>query len=176
MSIESPISFVVTQEYTSVGDSLHLFTGSNNSYGILGIDDTTGTIIGNSFPNENNKWDTMTDLTPIDIACDYSGISNFGGYSANGWAIIKFLIDGLPYVCYLPNDNTPYTNKAANRLYYATDTDKMYQNIADSWYFVGTPDHTNLHNIGTMSHDELEAKLLELDAKIPIIEFTVKEW
>ena len=174
MAIDTPISFVLEQEYNSVGESLHLFTGTDNTYGLLGI--TDGKIVGQSFPNENNKWGTLTDLTEIEIRCDYSNISNFGGYSANGWAIVKFLIDGIPHVCYLPNDNTPYTNKAANRLYYATDTDKMYRNIADTWYFVGTPDHKNLHNIGTITHDEIEAKLLEIEDKMPIIEFTVKEW
>lgn len=64
-------------------------------------------------------------------------------------------------------DNSPiYSPTSVNRLYWATDTKKMYQNIADTWQMVGTLRHELMDNIGKYSHSEVDAKLDEIDVKL----------
>ena len=64
-------------------------------------------------------------------------------------------------------DNSPiYAPTSVNRLYYATDTKIMYQNIADTWQMVGTLRHELMDNIGKYSHSEVDTKLDEIDVKL----------
>lgn len=60
------------------------------------------------------------------------------------------------YTCYFPDYGGNYDPKTPYRLYYAHDTDKLYQNVMDEWVFVGTKDHTNLLNAGNLTHDEID--------------------
>lgn len=55
------------------------------------------------------------------------------------------------------------------RLYYGTDTEKLYMNIADSWEFIASKKHELLSNIGTKSHAELEISLNNKIDKVTIL-------
>lgn len=66
------------------------------------------------------------------------------------------------YVHYSPDYGGNYDPKTPYRLYYAHDTDKLYQNVMDEWIFVGTKDHTNLLNSGNLTHDEIDEILSKL--------------
>lgn len=66
------------------------------------------------------------------------------------------------YVHYAPDYGGNYDPKTPYRLYYAHDTDKLYQNVMDEWIFVGTKDHTNLLNAGNLTHDEIDEALSKL--------------
>lgn len=75
--------------------------------------------------------------------------------------------DGKSHRIAVIPDNSPiYAPTAVNRLYWATDTKKMYQNIADTWQMVGTLRHELMDNIGKYSHSEVDTKLDEIDIKL----------
>ena len=75
--------------------------------------------------------------------------------------------DGKSHRIAVIPDNSPiYAPTAVNRLYWATDTKKMYQNIADTWQMVGTLRHELMDNIGKYSHSEVDTKLDEIDVKL----------
>lgn len=80
------------------------------------------------------------------------------------------------YVHYSPDYGSNYDPKTPYRLYYAHDTDKLYQNVMDEWLFVATKDHTNLLNAGTLTHDEIEEKIAIFEQNLGISGFIVKEW
>lgn len=73
-------------------------------------------------------------------------------------------------VLLLPDNTAPYRYDDPYRLYYGVDSNKLYQNIGDNWVFVGTPDHDNLYNTGTMSHKQLEGTIRKLAERITILE------
>lgn len=75
--------------------------------------------------------------------------------------------DGKSHRIAVIPDNSPiYAPTSINRLYYATDTKIMYQNIADTWQMVGTLRHELMDNIGKYSHSEVDTKLDEIDVKL----------
>lgn len=75
--------------------------------------------------------------------------------------------DGKSHRIAVIPDNSPiYAPTSVNRLYYATDTKIMYQNIADTWQMVGTLRHELMDNIGKYSHSEVDVKLDEIDIKL----------
>lgn len=64
-------------------------------------------------------------------------------------------------------DNSPvYSPTSVNRLYWATDTKKMYQNIADTWQMVGTLRHELMDNVGKYTHNEIDDKLDSIDTNL----------
>lgn len=68
------------------------------------------------------------------------------------------------YVHYSPDYGGNYDPKTPYRLYYAHDTDKVYQNVMDEWIFVATKDHTNLLNAGNLTHEQIDDILDKLSA------------
>lgn len=69
-----------------------------------------------------------------------------------------------------PDDSPPYELLDPYRLYYAVDSEKLYQNINQRWQFIATHRHDLMKNIGTKTHDEIEALLQELEVRISALE------
>jgi hypothetical protein len=49
------------------------------------------------------------------------------------------------------------------RLYWGYDTKKLYMNICNSWEMIGTLRHELMDNVGTLTHDEIDAKLSAIE-------------
>lgn len=99
-------------------------------------------------------------------------------------AVDNFKVRGLPHekmwftwqagsvqmICPWPDDSPPYPIEDPYRFFYAVDTDKLYMNIYQRWQFIATSRHELLRNIGTLSHDELEAKIRSLENRVNALE------
>ena len=88
--------------------------------------------------------------------------------------------DGTSHrIAVTPDDHPIYDPKAVNRLYWATDTRIMYQNIADTWQMVGTLKHNLLDDAGKYSHIEIDDKLDKLLGEMDGFnssKFDISEW
>lgn len=73
-------------------------------------------------------------------------------------------------LAYYPDDAPLYSPNSPYRLYYGVDTEKLYMNIADSWQFIATKNHDRLENGGTLTHQQLEDKIAELERKVNALE------
>lgn len=69
-------------------------------------------------------------------------------------------------IAVIPDNSPVYSPTSVNRLYWATDTKKMYQNIADTWQMVGTLKHELMDNVGKYTHNEIDDKLDSIDTNL----------
>ena len=110
-------------------------------------------------------WDALTqeetDVVGYDINVKNLSVSNIIGE-----LVVATWLDGNTHriAIYPSSEDKLYDPNTPYRLYYATDTRKLYQNIADTWQFVATQDHTNLLNAGNMTHDEIDETLNDVQS------------
>lgn len=135
-------------------NSVDLYTKVNSQYNKLHGELELGLWNTLSF---NDSGTICLDTEPINMSLS----SIVDVFSVFVWT------DGKSHRIAVIPDNSPiYAPTAVNRLYWATDTKKMYQNIADTWQMVGTLRHELMDNIGKYSHSEVDTKLDEIDVKL----------
>lgn len=88
--------------------------------------------------------------------------------------------DGLSHrIAVTPDEHPIYDPSSVHRLYWATDTRILYQNIADTWQMIGTLKHDLLDDSGKYSHMDIDTKLDELNDTIGSLQggnFDIVEW
>ena len=150
----------------------------NEDSNLVGISFVDNALMANVYDLENSTWPTPV---WVQKAID-TNVRNFNGttFSLDKHLDLMFTMvyhDGTYlYASYVPDYGGNYDPKTPYRLYYAHDTDKLYQNVMDEWIYVATKDHTNLLHSGSLTHDEIEEKLSSLEDRVATVEFTVKEW
>ena len=108
-------------------------------------------------------WDTVQKKDVLSIGYDIN-VQMLTAVNIFSSLVVLAWLDGNTHrIAIFPSaDDKLYDPNTPYRLYYATDTRKLYQNIADTWQFVATQDHTNLLNAGNMTHDEIDETLSKL--------------
>lgn len=140
---------------------------------------TDGSLKTNTYDLENSTWPNPMwvieeqDTNLIKSAPQAFAVDNFMDLMTSmAYSDGEFL-----YMHYSPDYGGYYDPKAPYRLYYAHDTDKVYQNVMDEWLFVATKDHMNLINAGQLTHDEIDTKIAQLEQLSGgFQEFEVEEW
>lgn len=129
-----------------------------------------GRLVGETLKVPLGDWNN-TSSEPLAISCadteirglshssDYVGTDFYCWIDTSGFARVAMTPDGMP----------PYSNKALHRLYWATDTEILYLNMADTWHKIGSLDHAKLHNTGTLTHEQLEVVLNEHTEAIKLL-------
>lgn len=118
----------------------------------------------------------LGDFTDLQFAAPELLVS---GFNFNGLVVHRvqrdqywfvFETDGDIWVAPYPDPSPPYLVDDPYRLYYATDTEKLYMNINQQWQFIGSLHHTLLYNIGIKTHEQLESKIALLEQRIDELE------
>lgn len=145
---------------------------------LVGLSFEDRQLMANVYDTEKSTWPEPTWVkNPIE-----SNLRNFNGtvFDTDKHLDLMFTMvyhDGTYlYASYVPDYGGNYDPKTPYRLYYAHDTDKLYQNVMDEWIYVATKDHTNLLNCGELTHEELENKIQQLEQNSANVEFSIKEW
>ena len=121
-------------------------------------------------------------LKTITLASD---IVSFEARSFDGthFAIIYTTSSNINYIAIWPGDFPLYGNKDPYRLYYAVDSETLYMNVENRWIPVSYLSHDKMHDIGTMTHEQLEnaivgalQRISSLEDVQPEVSFTKEEW
>ena len=93
---------------------------------------------------------------------------------------------GLSKVAIWPGDFPLYGNSDPYRLYYGIDSETLYMNVENRWVPVSYLSHDKMHDVGTLTHEQLESALVgaleriaSLEAVPPgssEIKYTKEEW
>lgn len=151
INIPSLDSSVVVHNPNNVVD---IYTKIDSQYNVI-----TGTL-------ELGLWDNLS-FDDTTVVCLDTNSENMSLSSVIDMFSVFVWKDGKSHRIAVIPDNSPiYAPTSVNRLYYATDTKIMYQNIADTWQMVGTLRHELMDNIGKYSHSEVDIKLDEIDIKL----------
>lgn len=74
--------------------------------------------------------------------------------------------DNRHRIAAVPDNMPTYVVDDPYRLFYSTDTDKLFININQNWRFIASRRHELLTNIGTKSHEELETLIASMQLDI----------
>lgn len=136
----------------------------NNSNIIVYILDK-GKVRSYSSPFDNGQWNELS-LVQQDFTLNESGFIQMRG-TYTGEIDIVYLTNRDDTRAFIwPNDGEEFVYDDPYRLYWATDTRKLYMNIANVWSMIGTLNHKLLDNVGTLTHEQIDEKLAYLDNKI----------
>ena len=91
-----------------------------------------------------------------------SGITEIEGTATEDIVLFLFGKKNDTRILKIPDDAPAYAEDDVYRLYWAYDTEKLYMNIGSVWTMIGTLNHNLLSNRGTMTHEQLEEALKEL--------------
>ena len=111
-------------------------------------------------------WDNLEFEDTGNICLDSNAIGMSSSSIVDVLSVFVWTDGKSHRIAAIPDNSPIYAPTSVNRLYYATDTKIMYQNIADTWQMVGTLRHELMDNIGKYSHSEVDVKLDEIDIKL----------
>lgn len=157
----------------------HVLTLSDNYMSIIQHDAQTSfylstksnRIIKTDLQLDMGDWSNVSIHEKSDVGYDID-VSMLTAVNIIEELVVVAWLDGNTHrIALYPNqDDNLYDPSTPYRLYYAHDTRKLYQNIADTWQYVATQDHTNLLNAGNFTHDEID------DALSKISTFKEAQW
>lgn len=137
------------------------------------------------FSSDNSNdlaWCTWTDAGYL--ITDYD-INYFNIHVLDGNNIVLFYTtnDGMTKVAIWPGDFPLYGNSDPYRFYYGIDSETLYMNVENRWVPVSYLSHDKMHDIGTMTHEQLESTIVgalqrisSLEDVQPEVSFTKEEW
>jgi hypothetical protein len=113
-------------------------------------------------PVVNGDWST---LVPVEqtfhtFEKDVTGLI---GNEMGDTSVIIYKHNNSMSILKMPADTNRYVYDDTYRLYWAVDSRKLYMNIAKNWEMIGTLRHELLDNVGTLTHDEIETKLTQIE-------------
>lgn len=120
----------------------------------------------------NGIWDTI-DCKSQSFNTFEKDVLGLRGNEIGDVSVIVYKHDKSMSILKMPADTNKYVYDDTYRLYWAVDSRKLYMNIAKNWEMIGTLRHELMENIGTLSHDEIEAKLNEIEETLGTINSAV---
>lgn len=106
---------------------------------------------------------SSTDYLPQEIETFQYDLTHITGDLLEDYVLFLFKNNKGINIAMYPAVTDKFVYDDAYRLYWGYDTKKLYMNICNSWEMIGTLRHELMENIGTLSHDEIEAKLAEIE-------------
>lgn len=74
--------------------------------------------------------------------------------------LVYTTLNGLSKVAIWPGDFPLYGNNDPYRFYYGVDSETLYMNVQNRWLPVAYLSHDKMHDVGTMTHDQLESTIV----------------
>lgn len=158
-------------------------SNSSSEQLVLGISGTS--IVTTKYANPNNSWTDMSFIEEtynVGMPIEYLSCED----SCNDRQVLFITNESGIYVSFTPNEASLYSPSSLYRLYWATDTRKLFMNIMDTWQMIGTTKHELLEDVGTLTHEQLERALSDVLARVGNLEavppgsseinFVEKEW
>ena len=107
-------------------------------------------------------------------------------FDGNNLVLMYTTKSGLSKVAIWPGDFPLYGNSDPYRLYYGIDSETLYMNVENRWVPISYLSHDKMHDVGTLTHEQLESALVgaleriaSLEAVPPgssEIKYTKEEW
>lgn len=122
------------------------------------------------------QWETILFDSVEDVIPDEKPTGIAAASIPDVFSVFVWLDEDAHRIAVTPDNSPLYAPEAVHRLYWATDTRKLYQNIADTWQMIGTLKHDLLEDVGSLSHKELEKAIANVHSMAQVAYAEVSEW
>jgi hypothetical protein len=119
--------------------------------------------------NTMGKWDTV-DYQSVEFNTFEKDLTGLRGNEIGDTSVLVYRHGESMSILKMPQTNESYEYDNVYRLFWAVDTRILYMNICDNWEMIGTLRHDLLDNVGKLTHDELEAKIKDIEDKYAELE------
>lgn len=121
-----------------------------------------GKVVQYKFLVEQGTYDS-TEFLSQDIEAFQYDLTNVTGDLLEDYVLFLFKGSKGINIAMYPQVTDKFVYDDEYRLYWGYDTKKLYMNICNSWEMIGTLRHELMDNVGTLTHDEIEAKLKSIE-------------